>query len=347
MKKFLLTLTLALSIQGINAQVFATEDCTALTIGDVGTDLTGATAGQGGWLTFVAAAAAAPTTDFQVVSTTENGNAFQITGSNTASNARYLYKDLSTDWTSRTAGNNIFEAEFDFYSGPTTTSLNSMQSVIYDGTGTKILGGISIKKSTLVVSGLSNYNNAGTIGNYSFGLGAASTTPIVLTADTWYRFGFSFNYTTGKVMFKGADASGNVLFNVFVNGAAASTDLTEIDFVASAGTGNALSSTGTFDNIIARAVSVDGLLGTEQHSILDTNFIVYPNPASEFISISNSKNILVKTIKIVDLNGRVVKQLDYNNVTNIQINVSELTSGVYFMTINSDQGTTTKKIVKK
>lgn len=346
MKKFLLTLTLAFSLQGINAQVLTTENCTALTIGDVGTDLTGMTAGQGGWLTYVAAAAAAPTTDFQVVSTTDNGNAFQITGSNTATNTRYLFKDLSTDWTSRTTGNDIFEAEFDFYTGPVTTSLNSMQTLIYDGTGTKLLGGISVKKSTLVVSGLSNYNNAGTIGNYSFGMGASSTAPIVLNPDSWYRFGFSYNYTTGVVKFKAADAMGTILFNNFVNGAAPTTDITEIDFVASAGTGNALSSTGIFDNLTVKAVSVDGLLGTEQHSILDANFSVYPNPAKELISISNPKNILINGIKIVDVNGRVVKQIDVKNIANTQINVSDLTSGIYFMTINSDQGTVTKKIIK-
>ena len=79
---------------------------------------------------------------------------------------------------------------------------------------------------------------------------------------------------------------------------------------------------------------------------LNSKFSVSPNPANDFISVTNSDNILVSGISITDLNGRVVKQNTYTNVSDIQVNVSDLASGMYMMNITSDKGSVTKKIVK-
>ena len=92
MKKLLLFFVLTLSFQTINAQLFYNENCSSLTVGNVGTDVTGTTPGQGGWLTYVAATGL--NTDFQVVNAGGlYGNAFQITGSATAANTRWLFKN--------------------------------------------------------------------------------------------------------------------------------------------------------------------------------------------------------------------------------------------------------------
>ena len=79
---------------------------------------------------------------------------------------------------------------------------------------------------------------------------------------------------------------------------------------------------------------------------LNSKFSVSPNPANDFISVTNSDNILVSGISITDLNGRVVKLNSYTNVSDIQLNVSDLASGMYMMNITSDKGSVTKKIVK-
>jgi hypothetical protein len=54
---------------------------------------------------------------------------------------------------------------------------------------------------------------------------------------------------------------------------------------------------------------------------------------------SLSNNILVSGISITDLNGRLVKQKSYTNV-------SDLASGMYMINITSDKGSVTKKIFK-
>jgi len=337
MKKLLLSVAILVAM-GANAQdILQSENFDALTVGDVSTDVTGMTTGQGGFYTY--AAAGVSTTDFQIVADdADHANVLQITGSSTAANSRFLWKDgLGDAWAARTAGNDIIEVEFDLYTGPATTSKNAQRIVIYDATGAQALGGLSFAEDTKVISGVAYYDNNGTVGNYLFNLG---TTPVTLPADTWVRMGVSFNYNTGDVTWR----SEGDYFNGYVTGAGAFTDPGEIDFVMAAGTGNTVAAVAKYDNYVARASAEDTLLGTHQ-AVADNGFAIYPNPASSVINVTNPKN--VNSVSIADINGRVVKQQKFGNVTEAQINISDLASGVYMMSVSSDSGSIVKKIVKQ
>ncbi|GGB66137.1 hypothetical protein GCM10007424_02620 [Flavobacterium suaedae] len=73
---------------------------------------------------------------------------------------------------------------------------------------------------------------------------------------------------------------------------------------------------------------------------------VFPNPANNVVNIVNTSNNLVNAVEVVDLNGRTVKSVKFDGVSEAQINISELSSGVYMMNITTDNGSVTKKIVK-
>lgn len=75
---------------------------------------------------------------------------------------------------------------------------------------------------------------------------------------------------------------------------------------------------------------------------LNNQVLIYPNPSSGKIAIKNSSRFVLQSIEISDLKGRVVK----SNVTD-QMNLSELSSGVYLVNINSDRGTIVKKLIIK
>lgn len=95
------------------------------------------------------------------------------------------------------------------------------------------------------------------------------------------------------------------------------------------------------DDVTVTAGNVTGV-----NDALASQLSVYPNPVNNVINIANAENILVNGVEIVDLNGRTIKSSQFDGVANAEINVSDLASGVYMMTISSDKGTTTKKIVK-
>lgn len=71
---------------------------------------------------------------------------------------------------------------------------------------------------------------------------------------------------------------------------------------------------------------------------------ISPNPAINTISISNTSGAIISSVEIVDLNGRLIREVSTANISTI--NVSDLSAGLYLMNIKSDQGITTKKIIK-
>ena len=79
---------------------------------------------------------------------------------------------------------------------------------------------------------------------------------------------------------------------------------------------------------------------------LASQFSVFPNPTANVINIANAENILVNGVAIVDVNGRTVKSVNFDGVSEAQVNIADLASGMYLMNISSDKGMTTKKIVK-
>lgn len=336
MKQKLLLLAAVFAGFSATAQVLETEDFSAYTVGNVGADITGATPGQGDYLTFISAGGAA--SDFQIVNEAgAHGNVFQLSGSSAATGTRYMWKSTFPDvWSFRDAGNDILEVEYDFYTGPVTTSKNTMRLLAFDSTGAQFLGGLMFTANTKVLSGLSYYNNAGTLGNYSFN---PTTGAVTLTADTWVRIGFSFNKTTGQVLCKGPG------LNMQIPGAAVGVDPAEIDYISSAGTGNVLASTGKYDNVLVKASATDSLLGVQTAEIA-SSITVFPNPATDVITISNVGNTAITSLVVADVNGRIVKQLAADNIGNQAISIADLTKGVYFLTIKSSEGTTVEKLIK-
>ena len=352
MKKLLLSITLALTIQCINAQVLESDNFTALTVGNIGTDLTGVAVGQGGWYIYQGL-----TTDYQVVSKpSPYGNVLQLTGEATSSVAttttRYLNKTgISTNWGTRTAGNDIIEVEFDLNPGLASASKNTFQARLYSDLGLT-LAGIYLDKNYTTTAvppvnyanslrGLARYTSGTTTGAYAFGLGPDAANPqLLLTNDSWVRVGFSFNQTTGEIKWKGP------LLNGYVMGAGTGLVPGELDFLVTNIAGNTVAATAFIDNYVARASSTDTLLGVETRT-RTVAVSTYPNPTVDVINVYNSNNLELSSYKIVDLKGTVIKSGSLNNTLDQKINVSELSQGVYMLKLSTtDNSTITKKIVK-
>jgi hypothetical protein len=75
-------------------------------------------------------------------------------------------------------------------------------------------------------------------------------------------------------------------------------------------------------------------------------FSVYPNPATDFITVNGASAASIKAIQVVDINGRTVKSLKFDGITETQVNISDLNAGVYVVTVSSEQGVSSTKIIK-
>ncbi len=78
--------------------------------------------------------------------------------------------------------------------------------------------------------------------------------------------------------------------------------------------------------------------------MIDSSIVVSPNPTSSTVTINCNSNI--KSVQVYDFQGRLLETKLVDD-TKTAINISEKTSGIYFLKITSDNGSKVEKIVKE
>ncbi len=263
--------------------------------------------------------------DFQVFSSSTDKD-LKIVGSSTT-DAKYLWKDgLDALWNARTAGKNIIQIEYDFYTGASNSSENAMGIELYD-MDYNYLAGLTMFQNSKEIYGIYTVGGGPTI----FDLGS---TTVVLPQNTWVRVGFAYNTTTGEVTLKGPGFNGTIQGDV--SGAPFEYDFAVQDITGT----NTTSSDNFFDNVVVSAVSTANLLSANDiDRKVDIN--VFPNPASDYININTKEKI--KSVYLYNASGiRVGKYGDSKN-----IDIKSLPKGTYLVNINTENGNITKKIIKK
>lgn len=342
MKKLLLSAAfLCVTTISANAQQLLSDNFDSYTVGNVASDLTGATAGASGWKIYTAQNGNA--SNFQFVTEANKGNVLSIASpavatTATVDNAGYVFKDFAANaWANRTSGNNILRVEYEFYTGPVSTSKSTHSNFTFSISGQNlvVLGGYQYNVETRTLVGVTK--TATNISAVNLG---ANNTALVLPANTWITVYYQIDYTTNKINFQ--------IPSQAVAGEApivlTSTAPAEVDFVTTGVTGNTSSSTIKYDNYKVSAVNTTTL---SVNDIVSTKFNVYPNPATDVVTITNTESIGIDKITVTDINGRIVKTNNYNQQAEIQLNVSNLNAGVYILNVSTKEGTATKKFIKK
>jgi hypothetical protein len=88
-------------------------------------------------------------------------------------------------------------------------------------------------------------------------------------------------------------------------------------------------------------------LNTDSQLLMDA-VRVYPNPVADVLTINNSSTVNLEWIKILDMNGRLVKEVHVlnQNVSHV-IDVLELPAGIYTLHLLGDSENITKRLVKQ
>jgi hypothetical protein len=80
---------------------------------------------------------------------------------------------------------------------------------------------------------------------------------------------------------------------------------------------------------------------------LATAFNMVPNPATDKVQIRATQGALLTNVEVVDLNGRTVMSAKATAGDFHQLNIAELSAGMYMVNIISDQGSVSKKLIKR
>lgn len=86
-----------------------------------------------------------------------------------------------------------------------------------------------------------------------------------------------------------------------------------------------------------------GTLNTDKFNNT-TQFSVYPNPASSTLNIS-SREFDTYKVSVLDVTGKVMSNNNYSGLEN-HVDISNLSNGIYFLTVNSGDKTQTIKFIK-
>lgn len=92
----------------------------------------------------------------------------------------------------------------------------------------------------------------------------------------------------------------------------------------------------------------DYSLSTDDFSSVNTLIKVFPNPSNGIFTIQKLQSKALTKAEVYDINGRFVRGLDLSNMTtNKTIDMSDVASGLYFLTISTDTAQQVLKIVKQ
>lgn len=80
------------------------------------------------------------------------------------------------------------------------------------------------------------------------------------------------------------------------------------------------------------------------NNVNESNFVIYPNPASQYIVLENDNSLNSSDVEIINMQGQLVKKINVNT-SNTVINISNLDNGTYFIAIKTNINTTYKKFV--
>jgi len=352
MKRSLLLLGTVLAANFCFSQSIINDNFESLTNGNLGTDITGTTAGQGGWyITAAAAAANSAASNFVVqANNATHGKVLSILGSAGVAGTKQINQNskFTSVWATRTPGNDILQYEFDVFSGAATTSENTARVYLWDGSAANkcVIGftlNMATKKHTLVAYSdpLEFGQPEGVVGNWGYTFNTA------LAANTWYKVGLAWDSVSGEITYKIINETTNaVVIDQFYQGAGAGAnpDLANIQVLAvpnTTVTANSVASAILFDNISLKATNVVDLLAVNDVVKSKTSVAVYPNPTSDFLKFDT--NLKVDAAQVFDVSGKSVDVQVLNN----QIDVRNLAKGVYLIKISTVDGVSTQKFIKK
>lgn len=188
------------------------------------------------------------------------------------------------------------------------------------------------------------------------------------TPDTYRTYNGQYYYRSVAMSYKDADSEGwNVAVEtvmddfihmmdeaIFVNAAPYATNEKEFwfSYIADATPGLFWGSTPTQTSATSNTVYAfkitPGEVGVNENIVAkDVVYNIFPNPATDFVNISSSMEADA-TITFTNLAGQTVKVVNQRLTTgDTSININDLTSGVYFCTVNANGYNHTSKVVVK
>lgn len=138
--------------------------------------------------------------------------------------------------------------------------------------------------------------------------------------------------------FLGHEGSGSSIWNF--DWTAPTSDVGAITFYVASVAGNGGTATNT--QVVFNTKTIGGVLAVNDARMLQ--FSMYPNPSDNYVNLQLPSGTNKANVKIFDYLGKTLIQKNLNNANN-NLDVSNLSAGIYFVRIQSDNKVGTKKLI--
>ena len=95
-------------------------------------------------------------------------------------------------------------------------------------------------------------------------------------------------------------------------------------------------------------LTVESVLGINDNEVSLATIVMYPNPARDYVTLSNPQSVDLDHAVIFDVNGRLIQTIDLTNMgIEKVIDVTNLNAAVYTVVIRSARGQISKQLLKE
>ena len=322
------------------SQILFCEDFDNLVTGALSADPTSLTPGQNGWRVMEYNTS----TEVVIVPETGKGKVVYIKPTALAKNNDYVsaffFKEgLDKLWVNRSAGNNILHLKFEYYfeADYIRNSLASTASMTIRDPA-RVFSLLAISNDTH--SNLNQIVFKGALANMNH-IDLAILNQTIF--NQWVNVEFFVDYNNGNVYIYVPTINFITYYNL--NNFRVPHEFLVYHHQKIFSTLN-LNVGAKYDNICVTAIPIlPTYLNTDE--FLATKFNLYPNPATNIVNITNSEDISVKQVEVYDVTGKLINTQNFNNETEIQLNVETFSSGTYILHLQTNEGMAVKKLIKK
>ncbi|WP_294323066.1 T9SS type A sorting domain-containing protein [uncultured Chryseobacterium sp.] len=334
MKKILFFALGLITVNTAFGQVIDSQNFNSLTAGNVGTNFTGASAGQGGYYLINGAAS-----DYQIVTIdAAHANSIRITAGSgyTATNDPNNHTVAKPVGVNANAGNNIIKATYSFYTGSANGTGSIYFNLLDDGTTPGVIVSLIYNVATKTITAGGAVTNNGT--RVFAGIKTLGAT---YPANTWVPLGMAYNMTTGAMTWYTPQET--YTFSTPPAGYALipGLDVGQYRTYNLNASGNSAAYTWAFDDFNMSYSNNIVLAANEVTKEKNSDVQIYPNPATDHLTVKSASKI--SKVEIFDMSGKNVG----SGLSGDKVDVSALTSGTYLINIETKEGKTSKKFIKK
>ncbi len=161
--------------------------------------------------------------------------------------------------------------------------------------------------------------------------------PVITTANGTLQLIATVNPSTVSQDVTWSVESGSTVVSVDANG-----------LVSALANGTAIvRATSVEDNTKYDEIEITVNISSVGLETLENNILVYPNPATDLVTVSFGQNAASATVQVIDQIGKQVFSGNYSNTASVSIDFSGFSAGIYQLNVQTDTFTITDKILKK